>query len=76
MTPLWIGLNSLKATEPLKGDSFIFTTQPPGVSGTYLIHLGRRKDEFTLEPPSSFEPRTSGLGIQHPNHYNNWENVC
>ena len=34
------------------------------------------KDEFTLEQPSSFEPGTSGLGIQRPNHYDNWEDVC
>lgn len=37
------------------------------------------KDErmlFTLEPPSSFELRTPGLGNQHPNHYDNLEEVC
>ena len=28
-------------------------------------------DEFTLEPPNGREPKTHGLGIQHPNHYNN-----
>ena len=30
------------------------------------------KDELNLELPSSFEPGTPGLGIQHPNHYINW----
>ena len=38
-----------------------------------------RKDEkmwFTSEPPSGFESGTPVLGIQHPNHYGNWEEVC
>ena len=30
---------------------------------------------FTLEPTSGFEPRTPGLGIQRPNHYDDWEEV-
>ena len=33
-------------------------------------------DGFTLEPPHSFEPRTPGLGIQRPNDYDNWKDVC
>ena len=37
------GLNCLKATEPLQGDSLLFTTKSPGVSGTHLIDLGRMK---------------------------------
>ena len=28
----------------------------------------RWKAESTLEPPSGFEPRAPGLGIQHSNH--------
>ena len=64
-----MGFNCLKATEPLRTDSLLFTTQSPGVPGTYLINIGRMKRcDFTLEPPSSFEPRTPGLGNQHPNH--------
>ena len=35
---LWIGSNCLKATEPLQGDSLLFT-QSPGVTGTHLIYL-------------------------------------
>ena len=30
----------LKATEPLRGDSLLFTTRSPGIPGTYLIDLG------------------------------------
>ena len=32
--------NSLKATEPLRGDSLLFTNKSPGVPGTYLNNLG------------------------------------
>ena len=40
---LWIGFNCLKATEPLWGDSFLFTTQFPGVPGTHLINVDGKK---------------------------------
>ena len=40
---LWLGFNCIKATEPLRGDSLLFTTRSPGVPGTYLIDLGRMK---------------------------------
>ena len=74
---LWMGFNSLKATEPLRQDSLLFTTQSPGVPGTHLIDIGRMKEcDFTLEPPSGFEPGTPGLGNQHPNHCDNWGEVC
>ena len=35
--------NCLKATEPLRGDSLLFTTNSPGVSSTNFIDLGRMK---------------------------------
>ena len=35
--------NCLKATEPLRGGSLLFTTQCPGVLGTHLIDLERMK---------------------------------
>ena len=38
-----MGLNCLKATEPLRGDSSIFTTKFPEISGTHLTDLGRMK---------------------------------
>ena len=35
---------NFKATEPVRGDSLLFATQPPGLSGTYLINLVWMKD--------------------------------
>ena len=40
---LWMGPNYLKDTEPLRGDSLLFTIQSPGVPGTHLINFGGRK---------------------------------
>ena len=31
---------------------------------------------MNLELPSGFEPGTPQVGIQRPNHYVNWEDVC
>ena len=36
---LWMGFNCLKATEPLLGDSLLFTTKSPRCPGTHLISL-------------------------------------
>ena len=64
-----MGFNCPKATEPLPGDSLIFTTKSPGDPGTHLIDLGRmKKAELTLKPPSCFDPGTLALGIQSHNH--------
>ena len=41
---LWMGLNSLKATQPLQEDSLLFSTQSPGVPGTYLINYDGMKE--------------------------------
>ena len=40
---LWMGFNCLKATEPLRGDSLLFTTKSPGVPSTHFIVLRRMK---------------------------------
>ena len=40
---LWMGFNWLKATEPLQGDSLLFTTKSPEIPGTHLINLRRMK---------------------------------
>ena len=40
---LWIGLNCLKATELLQGESLFFTTESPGILGTHFIDLARIK---------------------------------
>ena len=41
MAPFWIAFNCLKATEPLRGDSLLFTTQSPRIPGNFLINLER-----------------------------------
>ena len=51
----WWGSTWLKATEPLRGDSLLFTIQ-------------FTKAELTLEPPSGFEPGPRRLGAQHLEH--------
>ena len=38
----------LKATEPLQGDTLLFTTKSPGVPGDHLIDLGRMKGRIDL----------------------------
>ena len=38
-----MGFDCLKATEPLRGDNLLFTTQSQGNPGTHLIDLGRMK---------------------------------
>ena len=38
---LWMGFNWLKAIEPLRGDSLLFTTKFPEIPGTDLIDLDR-----------------------------------
>ena len=40
---LWLGLNCLKVTVPLQGDSLLFTTRSPGVPSTHLIDLRMTK---------------------------------
>ena len=40
---LWMEFSCRKATEPLRGDSLLFTIQFAGVPGTQLIDLGRMK---------------------------------
>ena len=54
--------------EPLAGGSLLFITKSPEIPGTHFIDLGRMEGRATLEPPSGFEHRTPGLGIQHLNH--------
>ena len=51
---LWMGFNCLKATEPLRGDSLLFTTKFPAIPGTHLIDLGRMKDWVDLEDTLRF----------------------
>ena len=41
---LWIGFCCLKATEPLRGGSLLFTTKFPEIPGTHFIDLETMKD--------------------------------
>ena len=54
---LWMGFNCLKAVEPLRGNSLLFTSKSK--EGW--------KVELTLEQLSGVEPGTPGLGIQRRN---------
>ena len=40
---LWMGFNCIKATEPLRGGSLLFTTKFPEIRRTHLITTGRMK---------------------------------
>ena len=40
---LWMEFKCLKATEPLGGDSLLFTTQFPGGPGNHLINFNWMK---------------------------------
>ena len=40
---LWMGFNCLKASEPLRGGSLLFTTKLPEIPATHLINLVRMK---------------------------------
>ena len=40
---LWMTFNCLKATEPLRGGSLLFTSKFPETPGTYLIDVRRMK---------------------------------
>ena len=44
MVPFYgLGFNCLKAREPHRGGSLLFTTKFPEIPGTYFIDLGRMK---------------------------------
>ena len=66
----WMGPNYLKDTEPLRGDSLLFTTQSPGVPDTHLINFGGRKgwDNLDLEATRQIWIRAAWLEIQRFNH--------
>ena len=58
------GFNWLKATEPVRGDSFYHSVHKS--FSTHLVNL--RRTELTLDPLSGFKSETPGLGVQHLNH--------
>ena len=65
---LWIGFNCLKATEPLRGDSLLFTIQFPVVHGTHLINLGSMKDWVDLRATQWFWTWDPWIENPAPNH--------
>ena len=66
MAPLWMGFNCLMATEPLRGDSLLFTTQFPGVPGTHLINFRRMKGRVNLVATQWFGTRRPWIGNPAP----------
>ena len=65
---LWTGFNCFKATEPLQGDSLLFTTKSPGSPGTYFINIISIEGWVNFGASSGFQLETPGLGIQCLNH--------
>ena len=66
---LWMAFNCLKARLPLHKEIVHFLPLSPQ---EFLILIWSTsegwKAELALEPPSGFEPGTSGLDIKRPNH--------
>ena len=52
-----MGFNCLKATEPLRGGSLLFTSKFPEIHGTHLIDLGRMKGLVNLGAAQRFWTR-------------------
>ena len=52
-----MGFNSLRATEPLAGNSLLFTTKYPEIFGIHLINLGQKKGWVNLEATQWFWKR-------------------
>ena len=65
-----MGFNCPKPTEPLPGDSSLFTTKCPGVPGTHLINFDGMKgwNNIDFEATQKIWTRDPGLGIQCFNH--------
>ena len=64
-----MGFNCLKATESLQGESQL-TIQFPGFQEFLVLNWLPSegwKAELSLEPPSGFQPETTGLGIYRLN---------
>ena len=71
MVPFY-GFDCLKATEPLRGDSLLFTTQFPRFPNTHLINLGRMKDWVNLGVTKWFwawDPWNGNSVPWPPGHY-------
>ena len=62
-----IGPHCLKTSEPLQGDSLLFNLKFPISFRTHLEAVERLKTDWTMQPPSCSEIRTSVLTIKCPN---------
>ena len=71
-----MGFNCLKAAEPLRGSSLLFTNKSPGEPGTYLIDLGRMKDWFDLKATHCFWARDPESIIQRLTNGQNHERIA
>ena len=63
-----MGFNCLKATEPLRGASLLFTIKFPESPGTHLINFGRLKGTVESGATQWFWPWDPRIRIQHLNH--------
>ena len=63
---LWIRFNYLKATEPLRGRSLLFTIKFSETPGSHLIHLGRMKVWVDLRATQWFWTRDLWIGNPAP----------
>ena len=61
-----MGFNCLKATEPLRGGSLLFTTEFPEIPGTHLIDLGRMKGWVDLRATQWLWTRDLWIGNPAP----------
>ena len=62
-----MGFNCLKAREPLRGGSLLFTTKSPEIFGTHFIDLGKMKGSVNLGATKWFWTWDPWTGNQHLN---------
>ena len=53
---LWVRSKCLKATESLRSDNLLLTTNCLGAPDTHFSGLGRVRTELTLQPPVDLNP--------------------
>ena len=54
MAPFYEWGEAVKSAEPLRGDSLLLTTRPPGGPGTHLIEFGKMKGCVDLGATQKF----------------------
>ena len=70
MTPFYRWGSTASRLKPLRGGSLLFTTKLSSYKFLVLVLSTSEgcKTELTLDPPSGFEHRNPGLGIQRLDH--------